>query len=272
MSKSKLHVFFLVFLIIANISPKSLLSQDIGSDSKNTQLIVIGTVHENTPNFSVTDLVEILNKIHPDIILCEYDSSFFDKDFNFRKVFKGLEQTAVVQYLKQNQAILRPYDIEGRNDHYRKNKTLERENEFFDRLNRFCQNSKYDAYTRSILKEINVSGIKRDLFQKMTPREINSFKCDKIVAEKTFCFNFGYSEVIERNPELQEFFEFWNNEAGFEDLRNQEMVRNIVNFASKYQGKTIVILCGYEHRYQLRYDLRIPIQGKYELKEFWEYK
>jgi hypothetical protein len=84
-----------------------------------TEIVVVGTVHEATAKYTAQDLLQILQKVRPDVVLYEYPADMMTPDFEFKSVAKGsLEQEAVLEYVKQSGAKIRPYDIDGRNVYY----------------------------------------------------------------------------------------------------------------------------------------------------------
>lgn len=70
-----------------------LIFRSYGQQEK-TEVIVIGSIHQEVPNFNSETLYKILDQIKPDIILIEMDSSFFTKDFQFKFSSKENEQNA----------------------------------------------------------------------------------------------------------------------------------------------------------------------------------
>lgn len=246
-------------------------SQTLQPRNASTEVVIIGTVHKDTTAFKANDLFTILMRIRPDIILCEYDSSFFTKDFQYVRNFGGLEQTAVISYAKNHQVHLRPYDIEGRNEFYSASNSFEREDELMKRVHELAGSNKLDSESQKILDQIQKCMSERDRFLTAPPRAINSFECDRILAQKTFAMDFGYSEIIHRNQDLSEFRDFWNNYASFESRRNLAMIHNIEQWVEEFRGKRIAVLCGFEHRNQLRLGLRISAKSTASLREYWEY-
>ncbi len=252
----------------------AVLSMSVGqlhSGSKLTEVIVVGTVHKETKAYTALDLLTILKTVHPDVILCELDSSFFTNDFKFRHLFGGLEESAVCEYMKTEQVILRPYDIEGRNEFYRKHETFNLENKFFGHVLELAKNGKLNSESQETLKIIYECFKKRDIYGNANPRRINSFDCDRELAEKWFARDLGYSEIIRRTPELQIYNDFHALTRSFEFQRNNTMVKNIVNYTQAFQGKRILVVCGFEHRHFLRINLNFSQNPSFTVKEYWEY-
>ena len=239
---------------------------------KSTEIIIVGTVHKETKAFASKDLLAILKAVHPEVILCERDSSFFTRDFKFNHLFGGLEETAICEYLKTEQALLRPYDIEGRNQFYRDHDTFNLEEAFSKELQTLARSGKLDPVVKETLKIVYASFQKRDAFGLADPRHINSFDCDSVLAEKWFAMDQGYTEIIKRTPELKRYDGFHHVNRAFELERNNTMVRNIVNHAEAFQGKRIVVICGFEHRHFLRIHLSFIENPSFRLNEYWDYE
>lgn len=84
---------------------------------QKTEFVLLGTVHSPTENFNADSLYNIFDKIKPDVILYEVDSSFFTDDFHFKNKLKGNEYLATTRYMENHQVIVRPYDFTGRNEY-----------------------------------------------------------------------------------------------------------------------------------------------------------
>jgi hypothetical protein len=243
----------------------------IASDPKATEIVIVGTVHSETQNYTSANLCTIIKRVHPNVILCEYDSSFFTKDFAFVRLFGGLEETAICTYMKIDSVLLRPYDIEGRNQFYREHNTFQLEDSFYQTVSSLAKEKKFDRETQEILTNVRNSFSKRDKWGKADPRQINSFECDKELAEKWYAVDVGYSEIIRRTQELQSYRDFHSQNRTFELQRNAAMVRNIERLAQEFQGKRLLVVCGFEHRHYLKINLIFSQSSSFTVKEYWEY-
>lgn len=257
---------FIVVLAFLTVS-----SAPLYSGTKLTEVIVVGTVHQNSKEYTANDLFRILKTVHPDVILCERDSSFFTDDFKFNHLFGGLEETAICEYMKTEQAMLRPYDIEGRNDFYRKHDTFNLEDKLFGQVRELAKTGKLNTNSQAIFNNMIECFKKRDAFGKANPRRINSFDCDQALAEKWYTIDYGYSEIIRQTPDLQVYNDFHLENRSFELQRNNAMVTNIVSHIRAFQGKRILVVCGFEHRHFLRIQLNFMQDSSFSVKEYWEY-
>lgn len=101
-----------------------------------TEIVIVGTVHAATPKYSVQDLVRILQKVRPDVILFEYPADMMTPAFEFKSMAKdSLEQQAVLEYVKQTGAKIRPYDVDGRNAFYERANYFARQRQGNQELN-----------------------------------------------------------------------------------------------------------------------------------------
>jgi hypothetical protein len=237
-----------------------------------TEVVIVGTVHAATPKYSVSDLVEILRRVKPAVILFEYPPELMTTAFSFRTLDPGsLEQAAVVQYAAQSGARIRPYDIEGRNA-------------FFERTKYFARsaacNSELGAAigkgltpdAQRIAADLREANLKRDVVGASDPRTINSFDSDTALSRKQWLMNEGIPEIVRQTPPLTACAEFWDLSRAFWTRRNNEMLRNIRRFTRDLPGERVVVLAGFEHRYYLRshfYDW--DEAPAFILREYWQY-
>lgn len=75
------------------------LSKPLFADT--TEVIIIGTVHYETDNFTPDSLYNIFTKITPNVILLESDASYLTEDFKLRPGYEDIanETKAVTKYL-----------------------------------------------------------------------------------------------------------------------------------------------------------------------------
>ena len=119
---------------------------------------------------------------------------------------------------------------------------------------------------------LDAADAKRDAIGKSDPLTINSFQADSAINEKQWLMNEGIPEIVRLTPGLKDSEAFWSLSRAYWIRRNDEMLRNIRRFAAEFEGKRLVVLCGFEHRYYLR--SRLSDAGEppgYVVKEYWEY-
>ena len=238
-----------------------------------TEIVVVGTVHEATAKYTARDLLLILQKVRPDVVLYEYPADMMTPDFEFKSVDKGsLEQEAALEYVKQSGAKIRPYDIDGRNVYYARTNFFARQKQCNEELDARVDAKKLSPEALGILDLLQAANARRDALRLSNPRDINSFRSDAAIDEKQWMMNQGIPEIVRLTPELSGCETFWDQSRAYWVRRNNEMVRNIRRLADEFAGKRLVVLCGFEHRYYLRshlYDW--DDQPSYVVKEYWQY-
>ncbi len=238
-----------------------------------TEIVVVGTVHAATEKYSAQDLVGILQRIKPDVILYEYPADMMTPGFEFKSVLKdSLEQQAVLEYAKRTGAKIRPYDIDGRNAFYERTNYFARQRQCNQELNAQIATKGLSAEAQKVFDALRAANARRDAIGKSDPMAINSFQADAAINDKEWLANQGIPEIVRLTPDLRSCEAFWNASRAYWIRRNNEMLRNIRRLATEFAGKRLVVLCGYEHRYYLRshlYDW--DEQPGYVVKEYWEY-
>ncbi|WP_420551711.1 hypothetical protein [Tenacibaculum aiptasiae] len=251
---------------------------------KTTEIIVIGALHNPEPNFNSEILFNILEDVKPDFILRELDSAAFTPDFRHKVDLKSNEGMASEMYAeKYPNTKLRPYEFEGRNQ-YRINIGSRPTDKFttklLDSLNRAGLLSESEAKIHNKYKALILPLI--DLAAK-PPENFNNSKTDSICAERQY-YQYQMLKKITNNREefATHFHTKPNGEkisyrdgyklAGdFWDLRNQTMAKNIMRISEQNQGKRIVVLCGFMHRYYILSELKRLTQNKnIVLKEYYD--
>src|SRR4029079_11700062 len=101
----------LYILVLCQWSNETTIATD-----KETDIIIIGTVHDGSDKYNSDTLLGILTEIKPDIILVECDSSYMTNDYQLKDDVKYafMETRAITKFQKINDVMLRPYDINGR--------------------------------------------------------------------------------------------------------------------------------------------------------------
>jgi hypothetical protein len=105
-----------------------------------------------------------------------------------------------------------------------------------------------------------------------TPEVINSDPCDVAMESKQHYGNDGMFTIVTSVPTLRQFAEFATFKRDFWIARNDAMVANILHWVKALRPGTILVLCGFEHRYYLRNALRkrSPLDA-FMLREYWTY-
>jgi hypothetical protein len=239
-----------------------------------TEVIVISAVHNDTAYFKAETLVDILKKINPELLLLEFDSSFFDSSFALLEKYQAitLESRAATILQKASKVKVRPYDIEGRNKFYAENNYFKLEGELNREMNRLYGNDGLSPEAKSLFEALLALAAIRDSFGAERPEVLNSNACDTAIEKKQHYSFKGIRRIIELTPALKAFEAFGTLADDFWTRRNEEMVKNIIRYSKEFQGRRIVVLCGYEHRYYLRKRLKEQ-ESKENLavREYWNY-
>jgi hypothetical protein len=244
------------------------------SGNDTTSIAIVGTVHNGTDNYNVGTLSGILEQIKPDLILVELDSSFLTSSMSLKAEFQSItvENRAVTDYLQTRRVAIRPYDIEGRNGIYKRHNYFQRQQDLSKALDKADKNGLLRGEAAFLLDAIvRFDGITR-AFASERPEVINSTSCDIAMESKQHYANDGMVEIVQSVSTLTEFTEFVKFKRDFWIARNEAMVVKILQWIKLVHPKTVLVLCGFEHRYYLRNALkkRTSLEA-FILKDYWEH-
>ena len=246
----------------------------ISYSADTTSIVVVGTVHNQTEKFTGKQLYDIIERIKPDLILVELDSSFFSESMSIKPdlINVSLENTVVNDYQKSRAVLVRPYDIEGRNKIYQVNNYFGQQRELSKSLNNARKDSLLHGEPMVLLDAMTrFDGITQS-FASGSPEIFNSASCMKVMESKQYYANEGMVKIVSSVPFLNPFIKFANFKRDFWIQRNEVMVNKILKWNKSLHPKTILVLCGFEHKYFL-YDglLKRCNADIFKLKEYWEY-
>lgn len=242
------------------------------SKNMNTIIYIIGTCHGNTTGFKVDDLYKQLLEIKPDVILDEspIDNKWPMMDWlkgcaDYSKKRGGGEAAAVLRYLEDHQAVeVLPYDIKGRNDYFIKMKLSEKEQAFNEACKSYFKQQTAHPTATYLYKLIENMGRKfgfHETRDKRTIFEINSPHCDVQVETYISLIRQVNKALFNLVPEFSQYErDFWKI-LNFHARRDKAMITNILNYTQQYKGKTLVVLCGYFHRYAIIKGLRESLKN-----------
>ncbi len=241
------------------------------SETSQTEIIIIGTLHNGNKIFNHKALFKILKKNKPDIILWE-ESIKFKRVFglrtaNFLKIWKQeIEQLSLQKYTARNKDVpVFPFDtiITSRKNYFNNRIAVKRS--FHDSLysaNKIISDStiyadfatKQNFYHRfidtSTLSRIN----RKDIIDKS--RELYYLE-EKVILPLGKKYISDSLLVKNFSNEVQ----FWND-------RNDYMVNQILNYSKQFAGKRIVILTGLNHKYYLQDKLNELKKSDVKIIEF----
>lgn len=217
-----------------------------------TEIIVIGTTHAETADYSSLVLQQMLDRVRPSVILYEVDSSFFDSDGRLKAQYRdGQEGKAVWLYHLNTGVPIEPYEMEGRNQYYEKTNYFAREAAFSEKLSALFERGQLTPKSTAQLTAVLASFDLRDTCSNAKPEFINSPVCDAIVRKKHYYMYEVLRSVAEENEGLHEFTDFLTEAAAFWKIRNDAMAANIIAHAKNRLGQRIVVITGFEHRPEL---------------------
>ena len=233
-----------------------------------TEVYVVGSMHFETNNFKRDDLYTYINKVAPSIILYESDKQTVNRMVNRTDFFNQLmssfekgnkvESFVALRYLNHHpEAKVLGFEWEDRDrfhfkHNYRKNmgkligKALE--------LNRekalSSQESKIMRDFHEISQKLNNLGNSKTLY------DFNNPIADSILRVRQ---DYAYNKIptFLKSKELpDDLKKFLPVHMSYWDIRNMEMVKNIINQIKKNPNERIVVLTGYYHRYYLIDELK----------------
>ena len=237
-------------------------------------MVLLGTVHQAVENFNADSLYRILTQIEPDLILFEVDSSFFTPEFKFNKTWDSNENKATVKYMNTYDVDVRPYDFTGRNTYRIKIGSRPTDDLTMELLDSLYQNGHLNAKDSFSYKEFLKVNDSLNSFAVLGIDAFNNKGTDDLAAIRQQYLYGKLKEIIDTNPIFSNTYytkmagdsisysEGFGKAGEFWHLRNSTMAKNIMHFITEYQGKRIVVLNGYYHRYYLNALLN-PEQKKY---------
>lgn len=239
-----------------------------------TEIVVLGTVHEPTARYNPDTLVNILNRISPDVVLVECDTSYMTPDFNFKEHIKdiALETRALTMYKEMKSFEMRPYDINDRDKFLDSYERRDKESGFFNDIDRLYSNGNLSGIAISILDNIITMMSTAEKMVNSNPLYINNTEGSRNIDSINYYSYNGISRLIDEAPELSHYKPYWDNEYSFWIERNNIMLDNIIKYKNAFPGKRIVVLCGFAHKNILKNGLtaKAPAEN-ISVKEYWEY-
>ena len=238
-----------------------------------TEVIIIGTTHNETENFNPDSLYNIFLKLQPHVILMESDSTYMTYDYRLKDHIKDIanETRAVTLYLESNNVHLRPYDITNRDNYLNSFRRRRMERSFFEKLTELYESGNMSSNASSIINGLINSMDYAEYLSYNTPFEINRPENDTLIKEINYYEFEAFHQLINETPELYEYGEYWQEHTNFWVMRNNAMVENIIRYAREFSGKRLIVLCGFSHKPYLQDGLKeLVLNGEIIIKEYWE--
>lgn len=251
-----------------------MISLSANNNEVETDIVVIGTVHYSTYNYNSDTLLGILNRINPDVILVECDSSYMTADFELKEDIQNafLETRAITKFQKGKDVSLRPYDISGRdiflNDYNRKRN----ESNFFKDIHFLSRSEKLNNTAINILNKVLMMMSISEEMANAAASYINNLEGSKKIDTINYYTYTGLDKLIQSTPELSSYRSYWEDENKFWNERNSMMLENILEYSNYFAGKKIVVLCGLAHKNILKKGLVLKTKEEnLNVKEYWEF-
>lgn len=256
------------------------------SCNKNkTELIFLGTVHRPIESFSPDTLYNILEKIKPDLILFEVDSSFFDESFKFTKTWDSNENIATIKYMNNYDVKVRPYDFTGRNEYRLKIGSRPTDSKATGLLRTLYDDGKLTEEDEDIYKRFLRVNDTLNSFAYKGVKYFNNSKSDSVAKLRQKLQYKSLLNVMENYPVFRNtyhvkedgdsisYYEGFKRAGDFWDLRNKTMAKHIFHFVKEKEGNRIVVLNGYYHRHYIYSLLKEKEKEEdFVIKEFYDYK
>ena len=242
------------------------------ANGRKAEVIILGCVHQRHKDhkyFRTAVLKNILVKLDADIILIEEPIEFFvdgkpvpGEEEAIMRSGSAEELREAWKLCKSGKAKCLPFDIKGRDDYYIDEKYNEKQEKFFQALEKTVKIERpniYDALDRASSLEVECAN--------SFPETINSILCDEIAKQKITYIGkevkYAMKEMGLQEVEFAKMFKaFWQK-------RNQEMEKNICKIVEENIGRRIVVTVGWNHRYILK-ELIKNNCPKAEMREYWE--
>lgn len=237
-----------------------------------TELVIIGTVHRPTRLFNADSVVRLLERVRPDLILLELDSSFFTPAFELKHPTRENEDLGVGRYRRLHpQVPLRPFDVENRNELYRRHRLLTLPGEVLAQLDGLYQSRQLTPAQGRILDRYYALTDSLNRYNQQRPVVINQPRVYALSARRQHYQYQQLGAVVEQRPELAAYRAFCRFYAGFWDQRNRTMARHIRHFARLGRGRRIVVLVGHAHKYYLLRELAPHATAEhFRLREYYQ--
>lgn len=249
---------------------------------EQTTIIIIGNIHDSVPNYHPQILLDILEKVKPDIILHEVDSAMALDYFGTAPGNEN-EINASNRYLQAHPETQRgTFDFEGRNSYRRNKGMVPADNKAMKLLDSLYDQGLLTHNEQKVYE--NFRNITAQLMKiaEQSPENFNNAGTDSMCRSRQNMQHQALLKIMNNRKEFishtlikpdgrsisyREGYALW---AQFWDLRNQTMAKNIRKHALLHPGKTIVVLTGFLHRYYLISELMKYKSGDMVLKEFYE--
>ncbi len=232
-----------------------------------THVTIIGTAHSQTPKFSPDSILNVLNKIKPDVILMELDTSLMDDKGNYKLGQMGGNEAIATRNYKAEHGdlIVRRFDLENRNAYYTTHNTFALERKLGHTIDSIYHYKGFSAADKQKIDSVYHMYQEDNRMSQLDIYTMNSKAFMDMSAKKQYWMYVKELEVVGNNPALKPYYDFYKDDGEFWIRRNKRMTENIIGYVNEFKGKKIVVLTGATHKYILTDNLK-PLQSKQHFK------
>ena len=241
-----------------------------------TELCIVGTVHEEQSFFNSDSIYNILVRVKPDVVLIELDSSFFTEDFRFDLIrhpdlLSTNENIGAEKYHSRHIVDLRPFEITGRNEYYRETRYFENEKQMTTEIHELYKKNKLSKKDKEDFELVLYGFEFGNSARFHSVQELNSDLSMKFWLLREKIMYPKIVSIVDNTKELHHWIEFSKEWEAFWHRRNTIMAENIRTIASEFKNKRIVVLVGNNHKPSLLELLLPEISTDFIIREYWTY-
>jgi hypothetical protein len=252
-------------------TPTSFTNKQRFLPTDTTEVILLGTLHRNSKNVAFDSLYNILERIKPNIVLFEMDSTGFNNKMKLKNTISSiilpnflsryqpanLEEIAVKKYQHFNPtSIIRPYEWSYRNKFHKRVEYNSIEIKCFPEISSLYNLKKLNGKHDSIYKNFLSLTKQLNKYAESTLMQINTSTVDILAKQRQFIHYIEIKKIVDENERLSGYREYFQVYSSYWETRNTEMAKNICHYIKLYPHSKIVVLNGYFHRYFLLEELR----------------
>ena len=238
------------------------------SIKNGTEVYIVGSMHVETNNIKRDDFYTYISQVSPSIILYENNTQTVDRMVNrtdflnqmMSSFTKGnkVESFVTHRYLKYHpECKVLSYDWEERDQFHFKHNYRKNMGKLIGKALELNREKALSNQETKIMRDYNeISQKLNKLGNSKTVYDFNNPIADSLLRVRQ---EYAYNKIptFLKSKELSDDLKkFLPVHMSYWDIRNMEMVKNIVNQIKKNPNERIVVLTGYYHRYYLIDELK----------------
>ena len=171
---------------------------------------------------------------------------------------KKIEKAVVLKYIKENpNCKVLPYEWELRDKYHRKHKLRKKSRKLLSEIIGLYQEELLMKEQSTVVKSfLETNKLLMNIENKATVYDINDVVTDSILKQRQLHVYKHLPEIAKERKELSKYMDFIPFHEEYWDIRNKEMVQNILKQIQKNPNEVIVVLNGFYHRYYLIEELK----------------